>query len=371
MKAKQFVLMSFILLLLLFSFYIILFFFQIGAPTKAEWWVHNTYLYKDYRSENIKQKKIIIISGSNALFGIDSEIIEKITHYPVANLATHGSLDIDFFYYKIKQQMNKGDIVVIPLEFQYYKRPDILSDWFTKNMMAWGKAYLNQLDLFDLFNFINIAEPADIFEGVKEKLKGKGSKKKNLSRKEVLEQLNILWSDSAPKWRGYKYTSLNHFGDINVNQPVTFTKEAGYGLIKDIRIPSSFISVYKKIDELVKQHHGALYLTYPVTIRNKRFDLSSEETRKRIENLNLQLNKHNINIQCNAALFNLDRMFFFDTAHHPNKYGAQIRSENLAHCLNKLINNDFKKMSYNEAINRTNILQKKLMARVKELSDEE
>lgn len=101
------------------------------------------------------------------------------------------------------------------------------------------------------------------------------------------------------------------------------------------------------------------------------FDLSSEETKKRIENLNLQLNKHKINIHCNAALFNLDRMFFFDTAHHPNKYGAQIRSENLAHCLNKLINNDFKKMSYNEAINRTNILQKNLMDRVKNLSDEE
>jgi hypothetical protein len=367
MKAKQFLLSVFIFLLFLFSFYIILFYFQIGAPTRAEWWVYNSYLYKDYRSGNIKQKKIIIISGSNSLFGINSEVIEKITHYPVVNLATHGGLDIDYFYYKIKQQMNDGDIVVLPLEFQFYKRPDRISDWFTRNMMAWGGGYLKQLEILDLVIFFITAEPSDIFEGVKKKIKGTDSKKKNMNQKEVLKQLNVLWSNGAPKWRGYKFTSLNRFGDINVNEPVSYTKESSYGLRTGIRISSRFISVYKKIDKLIKRHHGTLYLTYPVTIRNKRFDLSSKETKKLIENLNFKLNKYNINIQCNAALFNLDRMFFFDTEHHPNIYGAQIRSENLAHCLNKLINNDFQKMSYHEAINQTNLLQQGLMAKVKKL----
>jgi len=369
MKAKNFLMTSFGLLLLFFSTYIALFYFQIGAPIKAEWWINSSYHYKDYRAENIKQKKIIIAGGSNALVGINSKTIEKITPYPVVNLATHAGLDLNFYYYKIKQHIRDGDIVVLPLEFNYYSRTDKISDWFSNNMMAWGGNYLKQLDSIDLIKFFIAAAPADVYDGIKKKLKGK--KTKNLSRQAVLEQLKLLWSQEIPKWRGYDYTSLNYFGDINASKPVTYLEDNDYGSAQKIKISSHFLNMYKKIEVLIEQHHGTLYLTYPVTIRNRAFDLSTNESREYIEHLRLNLNNHNIDIQCNAALFNMDRIFFFDTHYHPNTYGALIRSENLANCLNKLINNDSNKMSYHEAINHTNLLQKNLMDKVKKLSDDE
>ena len=160
MKAKQFLFSIFLFLIAFFSIYTLLFYFQLGAPLNAEWWIKNLYTYKDVRAKNITSRKIIIIGGSNALFGINSELIKKKTGLPVVNLATQAGLDIDFLYYKIKQHIKEGDVVVLPLEFEYYPRTGEVSDWFSQNMQAWGADYIKQLSLIDLVKFIISAEPS-------------------------------------------------------------------------------------------------------------------------------------------------------------------------------------------------------------------
>lgn len=364
MTAKQFLFSVFILISLFFSLYIILFFYQIGAATKAEWWINNSYYYKDFRAESIKQKKIIIIGGSNSLLGINSEIIEQKIGYPVVNLSTHAGLDINFLYYKIKQHLNEGDIVILPLEFEYYSGNNEISDWFSINMMAWGKDYLKQLHIIDLVDFFVITEPLDVLDGVKKQLKNHSVNKKLLNKEQVLTDLSALWKSEGVKWREYSYKSLNTFGDINVNEAVSYTDNNAY-LNKEIKLSSHFLKVFKKIEKLIEQHHANLYLTYPVTIKNDLFNLSNKEAQERITLFEESLAEHKINMQCNAALFNLDRAFFFDTKYHTNQYGAMIRSENLAACINKLNNKDFTKMSTSEAISRVNALQKKYSDKVK------
>ena len=77
--------------------YLFLFFFQLNASVGADYWIDNAYKYKDHRAKSIQAKKIIIIGGSNALFGINSNIIEHVTGYPGVNLETHAGWDIDHF----------------------------------------------------------------------------------------------------------------------------------------------------------------------------------------------------------------------------------------------------------------------------------
>ncbi len=364
MKPKNFLFSVFIFIFIFFSLYILLFFYQLGSPKNAEWWVNNMYYYKDFRAENIKQKKIIIIGGSNSLLGINSETIEEKTGYPVSNLSTHAALDMSFLYYKIKQHINEGDIVVLPLEFEYYSRNSEISDWFSTNMMAWGNNYLKQLSIKDLFIFFIIAEPAEVLKGAKRQLKNHSVNKKLLSKQTVLTNLNSLWKTNGEKWRGYSYKSLNKFGDISANETTSYTDDTIY-LQKELKISSHFLNFYKKIEKLIEQHHGSLYLTYPVTIRNELFNLSNKETQERIALFEKSLAEHKINIQCNAALFNLEREFFFDTHYHTNKYGAIIRSDNLAFCLNKLTNKNITKTSYSKAISMVNTLQNRYRDKVK------
>lgn len=364
MTAKKFLFSVFLLISLFFSLYIILFYFQLGAATKAEWWVKHSYYYKDFKAEDIKQKKIIIIAGSNALLGINSDIIAQKTGYPVVNLSAHADLDLNFLFYKIKQHINKGDIVVLPLEFKYYSDSNKISDWFSINMMAWGNNYLQQLNSIDFVNFFITTEPADVLDGVKKQFKNHSVNKKLLTKTEVLTNLSALWKSEGIKWRGYSYKSLNTFGDINANEAVTYTENDVY-LKKDLKISTHFLTVYKKLEKLVEQHHARLYLTYPVSIRNELFNLAAKEVQQRITLFEESLAEHNINIQCNAALFNLDREFFFDTKYHTNQYGAIIRSDHLAACLNQLSNKNFTKTSTSEAISKVNTLQKKYRDKVK------
>lgn len=358
MKAKYFLLTGFLFTLIPFIIYIILFYFQLGADIKSEYWINSSYQYKDFRAKSIKSKKIIIISGSNSLFGINSELIQKKTGYPVVSLAVHASLDIDFLLYKIKEHINDGDIIVMPLEFEFYSRADKISDWFSNNMMTWGVDYIKQLSLIDLGKFIITTKPDRVLKGVVQQLKTNTTNSKITTQKEVIEQLNILWAKEPPKWRGYNYKSLNDLGDINVDRDVLYKKDIAH-IGKRINLSSSFITIYEKINNLVKKHHGTLYLTYPVTIKNKLFDLSQEESQERINNLESLLKHNEIDIQCNAALFQLDSVYFFNNHYHPNKNGALIRSENLADCLNRLKSKEYKKLSYTEAINQTKILEKK------------
>ena len=365
MKANKFLLIGFILQIIAFSSYVMMFYFQLEAPIKAEWWINNSYYYKDFRAKNIKSKKIIIISGSNSLFGINSKLIETKTGYPVSNLAVHASLDISFLYYKIKQHIQEGDTVVLPLEFPYYYRTDNFSNWFSNNMMAWGIDYLKKLPLIDLARFIVITEPSRILEGLIKKVEANGINKKLLNQKKVIKQLNELWFNGGVKWRGYSHESLNQFGDINADEAVTYNKDTNYFDKKTI-ISSHFVKNYKKIEELVNKYHGTLYLTYPVTIRNKLFDLSKKKNQKNLTNLENLLKNQNIKIQCNAALFHLDRIYYFNTRSHPNKYGALIRSENLANCINRLIKEpDSEKLTYKQAISSTNLLQQQYFNKVK------
>ncbi len=364
MKPKYFILTVFLSVTIFFCMYIILFFFQLGSPLKAEYWIDNSYQYKDFKAKSIKSKKIIIIGGSNSLFGINSTVIQKRTGYEVVNLATHASLDIDFLYYKIKEHINQDDIIVMPLEFEYYSSSEKISGWFSTNMMSWGRDYIEQLSLVGLSKFIITTEPNKLLEGVVKNIKTNATNIKILSQKEVIDTLKTLWSKDGSKWRGYSYKSLNEYGDINADKQVSYKKNVSY-LGKSIKISEHFLNIYDKINKLVKAKHGKLFLTYPVTIKNESFDLSKDESQKRIHSLETSLNKHDIDIKCNAALFNLDRTYFFNTHYHTNKYGALIRSENLANCLYELNNDTYKKLSYDEAISQTNILQKKYINLVK------
>lgn len=359
MKAKQFLFSTFLFLIALFSIYILLFYFQLGAPLNAEWWVKNSYNYKDVRAQNITSRKIIIIGGSNVLFGINSNLIKQKTGLPVINLATQGGLDIDFFYYKIQQHIKEGDVVVLPLEFEYYPRTGEISDWFSQNMQAWGADYIKQLSLINLLKFIISAEPGRVINGVEKQITSSASNTKIVPEKEVLKQLNFLWKEEGPKWRGYSYKSLNKDGDINVEKTEDYTEEFQY-FDNNINVTPHFVEVYGKIEKLVKQYHGELYLTYPVTIKNKRFDLSTKDSMQRVTNLENTLKQHKISIQCNAALFNLNKTYFFNGPYHPDKYGALIRSTNLSDCLNRLMSKKYQKLSYNEAIQQTNSLEQKI-----------
>lgn len=59
------------------------FYYQLGANVESESWIEPMYQIKDKKALEIgDENKIIIVSGSNSLFGINTEMVSNITNKP-------------------------------------------------------------------------------------------------------------------------------------------------------------------------------------------------------------------------------------------------------------------------------------------------
>lgn len=91
---------------------------QVGNPTPS--WVHHAYLRKQQAAEAVEGSKIVIVSGSNALFGIDSNLLSQTYRMPVINQGVNAALLLPYILYRSQQIVKPGDIVLLPLEYPLY-----------------------------------------------------------------------------------------------------------------------------------------------------------------------------------------------------------------------------------------------------------
>ncbi len=70
--------------------------------------------------------QLIVVSGSNALFSVDSPTLARIVGRPVTNVAAHWGIA----YYaaeRVAERLVPGDAVLAPLEYEYYSLGETLS----------------------------------------------------------------------------------------------------------------------------------------------------------------------------------------------------------------------------------------------------
>lgn len=334
LSAKSYLLYSACSLAGFMLLYYACFLYSCGKYIRAEWWIKDVYAYKHFLNEIIKSPRIIIAGGSNALFGINSDIIEKTTGRNVFNIASHAGLDLNFHYLKLKQYMNNGDIIVIPLEYNYYYKDDGYTEWFIDNMTAWGKEeYIDKLNVIDLFKFIYHVQPSRVYEGLFNKQKPPTVNKDIV----IISTVKSLYSG----WQGYSFKSMNKYGEINIDaQPEDTLVEAGRkGIVylKNRKISDNFLLFMHKVNRLARERNGKIVLTWPPSIRNKYFDLANDNHRDRVDAFIQELQRQDISIYCDPRDFNMDIQYFSNTEYHLNSSGAMIRSELLGRCLNDIL----------------------------------
>jgi hypothetical protein len=88
--------------------------------TQTSQWVFDVYKKKKAYAQSIDEKKIVILSGSNALFGINSKMLEDAFGVKVVNYGVNAGVLLPYMLYKSKEIIKPKDVVILPLEYHVY-----------------------------------------------------------------------------------------------------------------------------------------------------------------------------------------------------------------------------------------------------------
>lgn len=260
--------------------------------------VPDIYNKKNKIIKQMPSPKIIIMGGSNTLFGYDSTILENGTGMPVVNMGLTLSFGLKFMMENIKPFLHKGDIVVLAPEYELMHDR---SGFYGNNELI--HIVLNNIDAFDNFKspwqllYFILRTPEALIEAFF---------KQNLTlniKKQISGKGDLIWDEIAPEkkvnLRAMSCSSIPLNKTI-LGEMVSFRKQLeakGVRLfITPPYIPENIYLANKiELDKVYQQFAMAGFV-----------ELSLPET----------------------AIFS--DLMFYDTAYHLNAVGRIVRSEKTA-----------------------------------------
>ena len=106
--------------ILIFVVWSLLLLGQANRPTQMSQWVYDVYQKKEQLAQGIHEPKIVIVAGSNALFGIDSGILSEYFKKPVLNYGVNAGVELPLILHLSKRVLKPKDTVLMPLEYPMY-----------------------------------------------------------------------------------------------------------------------------------------------------------------------------------------------------------------------------------------------------------
>lgn len=333
-------------------------------------WLRDIQFYKQQMLKEKEGNRLVVLSGSNSMFGVNSDLLGQLTGREVVNLSSHADIDITYYLYLIKKYGKKGDLFVMPLEFAYYRREDF-SKFFVWQMLYWGgRDFVMNADLLDGFKFFTSIPPSTVFSNMLLDDAPYGEE----NQKDVYDRVQDYLVKNGSEWRGYYSSSLNLAGDILVNKPSetglvkVYAEGADYSWGGDLS--GHFSSTMRKIYQYAESEGIRVVLTWPAMLRNKAFHFGLSESRKSLTQLGDKLELNGTPVHCNAGNFLYGVDFFFNDQYHLNAMGANLHTKKLAECLSRIEANTVEPVSDPRVANALIVAEERLLInRVLKTSD--
>ncbi len=93
---------------------------QLDVPTQSSRWVFDAYQHKIAAASAIQGPRVLVVAGSNAMFGIDSGQLESYWKMPVVNLSVNAGLGLPYILGVSRRIARPGDVILLPLEYALY-----------------------------------------------------------------------------------------------------------------------------------------------------------------------------------------------------------------------------------------------------------
>lgn len=325
---KQKIILFFSIISFLFLiFMFITFFVCIKHPRyiPAQYVSAQAVVIKEHYAQTITKPKILIVSGSNALLGICTPLLKEKTNKEIVNFGLNLSLPLEFYLGLTKKNAKPNDIVIMPLEYQFYTKGKKLNNQIIQDITTWGIEYLNEFSPDQILQIFFSSIPTTC------------QRIKNYNIKFPIITYNNYYNaylKSTAILASQMHYIYNRFGDFLVDNSSKLKnnfKETYFNIsdLKDFR----FKQLKDFSDYLAKQNIKLIF-TYPVSIQNPDFDLSKTEHLNKIIALNQKFKEYELNVIGMPELSNIDFVYSLDTLYHLNAEGAMLRTLYLADTIN-------------------------------------
>lgn len=310
------------------------------ARIPAARWLWPVMVVQEHNAVNVvdEKGKIIIIAGSNALFGFDGAALESATGRKVVILALHAGLSLDFYRRRLEGFVTKNDVVIMPLEFSYYRRKGD-TDFHQMQNMIWLHSVSGEFEPI-VWLRENWRTRSEFL------LRGLGVKVfKPAQSLDVYEREKIIadWRKGQPAKRYYDVSRVDRWGGLYVAKLMQGRAldlyKGKYKLVPPSVGSREFVKFVKEIKHIqhdVIRAGGSFFLAWPPLMdinNNASYAVFNHPEKFQPDLVEAEFKRHNISYVCGPEQSLLPPVMFFDTHVHLNALGATVRSIILGKCL--------------------------------------
>ncbi|MCF6331012.1 MAG: hypothetical protein L3I99_05635 [Sulfurimonas sp.] len=324
-KPKKFLLLTFSIFSISVVLYILAFHF-IGNKK-----MQISHSYKEFLLINTVGSRFIIDSGSNSKHSIDAYELEKEFAIQVINLGDNGGYPLEQKLARLEKHLHKGDIVLLPLEWQYYSRKNIESI-FSTNILSKLNYYYNFYSFMGELKLIGATPYIDIISVIKEK---------NKLHKNQNNYIKLHLESYANHERGSSARTLAF------DESITDTCDE-YVLSEQLKNGFILSDKFKKNMQIIKRlkaNGTQIVFTWPVVAGD---DCYSEKNKKKLDNFIIDirdyLEENNISIIGDPYENKFSTKNRSDTFYHINSNAQKIKTQRLI--------NQIKQSSLGEELNK-------------------
>ena len=299
------------------------------APISAEYWVREMIVIKRSIVKRFEgQNKIIIVSGSNALFNIDTNQLSKNLKVPVINFALHAGLSLKNLLNEADLATDKGDSIILPLEPHYYCISEP-TEWQARNGISWDRETWNKLPFVEKIQAMSLLKPIIILRLILAKIQENLLPESIDDRLTALNDTKILAKfSSSPKPKIFAYSAYN-LDKLGNMQKIEGANYHGVPRSPETIIdlcPESLKQLEKFTSKMSKKGVAVYFANTPYVKTN---ELDKDKIEKASNYLKLKLTKLGPMLDDRYQLV-MDRVYFFNSDLHLNSEGRKLRTEILS-----------------------------------------
>ena len=263
---------------------------------------------KQSRLDTLSGRRVIIVGGSNAFYGMDSKLISDQLHVEVVNMGLFAGFGLDFMLNQLKGHLRKDDIVLFSIEYLLKLKPSPKAKESIVKYFPLGPKILN--------------EQTKIGDALVNKIKLNVESLQNIALKPFKSKSTTFIQTREMNIYGdaIGYLNFKKPDHPDFNSKIEYSKWEGINEIYEFVLNSGL-----SVDHF--------YFVYP-PIPNTYFQTNKEVISK-IEQ-DLTQNKF-IKILCKPSDMVYPDSLFFDTNYHLHVEGRQVRSNKIAEFLKQNI----------------------------------